>query len=88
MISKNVSSLKTSLTSTLLALLTGCATTTQVVPKVVEVPVPISCVNDTPTRPVKAIGSDTRQRLGNTFIYVEELEKYADRLETIVAGCG
>lgn len=87
MTSKNANSLKTSLTITLLALLTGCATTTQVAPKVVEVPVPVPCVNDNPTRPIKGVGKDTRERLGLAFIYTEELEKYADRLEAIVEGC-
>lgn len=84
---KNANNSKTLLTITLLALLTGCATTSQVPAKVVEIPVPVSCVNDNPVRPVKALGEDTRQRLGNIFIFLEELEKYADRLEAIVEGC-
>jgi hypothetical protein len=54
---------------------------------VVNVPIPVSCVNDNPTRPVRDTSGTARDKLIKSYIFIEELEKYATRLEAIVIGC-
>lgn len=80
-------SLKTLLIATLSSLLGACQTLAPVPPVTVQVPIAVSCVTYVPSRPAKIIGGNTRDNLGNTYIYLEKLEKYSYSLEAIVVGC-